>query len=197
MQERVPIDPRWRFRILADEDAPELQRFFDANPEFFLRVEGRPPGADAAAQELADVPPAEMPYRETLVLGVSDADDPGGTLVGMASIVAGFIADDVWHLGLFIVATALHGSGAAQTMYGALERWVAARGARWIRLGVVVGNAPAERFWVRSGYVETRRRGPLAMGQKTNVLRVMVKPLAGGTLAEYLAAVERDRPESS
>jgi hypothetical protein len=29
-----------------------------------------------------------------------------------------------------------------------------------------------------------------------NDLRVMAKPLAGGTLAEYLALVARDRPET-
>jgi len=32
------------------------------------------------------------------------------------------------------------------------------------------------------------------MGQKSNLLRVMAKPLAGGTIADYLALVERDRP---
>jgi hypothetical protein len=34
------------------------------------------------------------------------------------------------------------------------------------------------------------------MGRKTNVLRVMVKPLAGGSVDEYLALVERDRPSA-
>ena len=29
----------------------------------------------------------------------------------------------------------------------------------------------------------------------TNTLRVMVKPLTGGTLEQYLALVPRDRPE--
>ena len=68
------------------------------------------------------------------------------------------------------------------------------QGARWLRLGVVRGNARAERFWERCGYVQVRERGPVQMGRKTNLLRVMVKPLAGGTLDEYLALVARDRP---
>jgi GNAT superfamily N-acetyltransferase len=197
MDGALPSDTRWRFRVLADdEDAAELQRFFAANPEFFLRVDGEPPRPEAAAHELVDVPPAGMPYREMLVLGVSDGADPHGALVGMASVIGGFCAEDVWHVGLFIVASALHGSGAAQAIYRALERWMAARGARWIRLGVVVGNARAERIWERAGYLETRRRGPVTMGRNSNMLRVMVKSLAAGTLAEYLTAVERDRPES-
>ena len=189
-------DDRWRFRTLGHDDAAELQRFFDANPEYFLSVDGEPPAADAAAHELVDLPPAGMPYREMLLLGVARRDDPGGTLVAMATVVEGFFSDRVWHIGLFIVATSLHGSGAAQEIHRALERWMVERGASWVRLGVVAGNARAERFWERSGYVETRRRGPMVMGRKTNVLRVMVKPLAGGSLDEYLALVERDRPSA-
>jgi ribosomal protein S18 acetylase RimI-like enzyme len=196
MEPSQPTDPRWRFRVLGHADAAELQRFFDANPEFFLRVEGQPPGAQAAAHELDDAPPPELAYREMLVLGVDDGADPGGAMVGMASVVGDFIAEHVWHIGLFIVATALHGSGAAQEVYAALERWMRERGAHWIRLGVVVGNTRAEHFWRRLGYVETRQRGPVTMGRQNNMLRVMVKPLTGGSVGEYLAAVARDRPES-
>jgi GNAT superfamily N-acetyltransferase len=184
-------DDRWRLRILGTADVVELQRFFDANPEYFLTVQGEPPRPDEAERELADVPPAGMPYREMLLIGF--VDDASGDLAGMATIVGDFIADHVWHIGLFIVASALHGSGAAHVLYRKLEQWMVDRGARWIRLGVVQGNAKAERFWQRSGYVQVRERGPLQMGRKTNLLRVMVKPLAGGTLDAYLALVGRDR----
>jgi len=184
-------DDRWRLRILGTADVVELQRFFDANPEYFLTVQGEPPRPDEAERELADVPPAGMPYREMLLIGF--VDDASGDLAGMATIVGDFIADHVWHIGLFIVASALHGSGAAHVLYRKLEQWMVDRGARWIRLGVVQGNAKAERFWQRSGYVQVRERGPLQMGRKTNLLRVMVKPLADSTLDAYLALVERDR----
>ncbi|HEY2558670.1 MAG TPA: GNAT family N-acetyltransferase [Caldimonas sp.] len=191
MHEPVPGDDRWRLRVLDAADVDELQRFFDANPEYFLTVTGEPPRADEAARELADVPPAGMPYREMLLIGFVDA--ASGVLVGMATIVGDFIAANVWHIGLFIVASALHGNGTAPALYRMLERWMVERGAAWIRLGVVAGNAKAERFWQRSGYVQVRERGPMQMGLKTNLLRVMVKSLAGGSIERYLALVERDR----
>jgi len=34
------------------------------------------------------------------------------------------------------------------------------------------------------------------MGKRLNALHVMAKPLAAGSVAEYLALVARDRPES-
>jgi GNAT superfamily N-acetyltransferase len=184
-------EARWRMRILDAADIAALQRFFDANPAYFLTTQGEPPRPDEAEIEFDDVPPAGMAYRATWRLGFFD---DGGVLVGMATIVADLVAAQVWHVGLFIVATALHGSGAAATLYRALEAWMVDQGAHWIRLGVVRGNTRAERFWERQGYVDVRERGPLQMGQKSNLLRVMFKPLAGGTLAEYLALVARDCP---
>ena len=106
------------------------------------------------------------------------------------------MAPGVWHIGLFIVATALHGRGVAQALYHGLERWPRERGAQWLRLGVVEGNARAERFWIRCAYVQVRKRDNFQVGTLVRTVRVMAKPLAGGTLAEYLALVARDRPES-
>jgi len=187
-----------RLRPLAERDIAGLQRFFDANPEYFFNVNGEPPRADEAEHEFHDTPPPGMAYREMRMLGFFAVDEGGadgdGELVAIATIVADFIAEHVWHIGLFIVATALHGSGAAHAMYRRLEEWMVERGAHWIRLGVVVGNTRAERFWERSGYLQVRERGPLEMGRRMNMLRVMVKPLAGRMIAPYLALVARDRP---
>jgi GNAT superfamily N-acetyltransferase len=187
-------DDGHRLRELGAGDIDAVQRFFDANPEYFLTVNGEAPGPEEAKHEFADLPPAGMTYRAMWLLGFFDGE---GALVGVATIVGDFLQPHVWHIGLFIVATALHGSGAAHALYRRLERWMVERGARWLRLGVVQGSVRAERFWLRCGYMQVRERGPVTTGRKTNVLRVMAKPLAGGTIDEYLALVERDRPETA
>lgn len=176
---------------LGADDEARLQRFFDANPEYFLAVTGAPAGPTEARDEIRDEVPADMSYTSRWLLGW--ADDEGG-LAAIADGVCDLLAPGVWHLGLFIVATARHGSGDAQALYRSIEQWAAANGARWMRLGVVAGNARAERFWAAQGYVETRTR-PVAMGARTNTVRVLHKPLAGGSVAEYLALVPRDRPD--
>jgi GNAT superfamily N-acetyltransferase len=189
----ISDDGVFRMRALGAADVAEVQRFFERNPEYFFTVNGEAPKPDEAQHEFADVPPAGMPYRQMVLLGFFDGE---GAMVGVATIVGDFIAEHVWHVGLFIVASALHGSGAAASLYAMLERWMIGQGARWLRLGVVQGSVKAERFWLRCGYAQVRERGPLAMGRKTQMLRVMVKPLGGGSLADYLARVERDRPET-
>ena len=182
----------WRCVELAPEDVPRLQRFFEANPEYFLTVNGEPPGPDAAREEFESLPPAGWRYDRKWILAF---DDRGGEIVAMADVIAGLFVPQVWHLGLFILATRLHGTGMAAELCDGLESWMRAHGARWSRLGVAEGNARAERFWEKRGYVELRKRGPVEMGRRQNIIRVMAKPLDGGTREAYLALVERDRPQ--
>ena len=176
---------------LAEDELPRLQRFLEANPEYYLAVNGSPPGPEEARGEFAPALPDGWRFDRHWLIGF---EDEHGTLVGMANVTEGMLAEHVWHVGLFIVATALHGRGIAMKLHSALEEWMRERGARWTRLGVVVGNARAERFWEKAGYVEMRRREGIAMGARVNDLRVMAKPLAGGSREEYLALLPRDRP---
>lgn len=176
---------------LTADELPALQAFFDANPLYFESVHGEPPGADAAREVLDDAPPPEMSYSRKFLIGFQDADS---RLVGMAEVVTNLLAVGVWHIGLYIIATARHGNGEARALHDALVHWFSLQGAQWVRLGVVEGNTRAERFWEHCGYAEVRKRHGLVMGKRTNTVRVMLKPLAGGTTDDYLALVPRDRP---
>src|SRR5881394_4074348 len=167
---------------MAREDIAALQRFFEANPEYALAVEGEPPGPRAATEEFESRPPSDWPLGRKWMLAFRDPDDD---MVAMADVLSDLFVAGVWHVGLLVVATKLHGGGVAYELYEGLESWMKAGGAQWVRLGVVAGNARAEKFWDRLGYVEVRRRLGVGMGRRTNDVRVMVKPLAGGRLAEY------------
>jgi GNAT superfamily N-acetyltransferase len=175
---------------MADGDMSAAQRLFEANPDYHRMIGGRPPEPDEALQEFAS-PPFE--FRKKWCVGFLDEE---AELVGVAGLFSDIFGKGVWTVGLFFVATSLHGGGAALTLYDALEGWMRGEGAHWSRLGVVEGNARAARFWEKSGYTDVRKREGVEMGERINTLRVMVKPLAGGTVAQYLALVARDRPES-
>jgi GNAT superfamily N-acetyltransferase len=188
-----PLFPAGSLRAyaLSIHDIPALQRFFEANPAYFLTIDDQPPGPGAAEEEYQSEPPAEMSFTQKWNLGLVDNEH---ALTGMASVLSGLISPSVWHIGLFIIATARHGTGDAVMVYQALEAWAARHGAQWLRLGVIAGNTRAERFWEKAGFCQVRTRNDVAIGKRTHTLRVMVKPLAGGSLAEYFTLVERDRP---
>lgn len=191
----MPSKPSVPFnrRELAAGDIPRLQRFFDENPEYHLSVNGEPPLPEEARIEFEMLPPPGWPYSKKTVLEFADGQ---GAMVAIADVLSDLFVAGVWHVGLFVVATRLHGTGAADTLYRELEDWMRSGGARWSRLGVVAGNTRAERFWARCGYAEVRARHGIPMGRRVNTVRVLFKALDGGTRADYLALVERDRPET-
>jgi GNAT superfamily N-acetyltransferase len=186
--------PRFRVRELGRDAVPAVQALFDANPEYFVTVGGRAPRPDEAQVEFDELPPDHLSYTRRWFGGVFGRD---GALEGVVIVVSDLSAPAVSHLALFLVATRLHGSGAAAEVYAALESWIVRSGAHWLRLGVVAGNARAERFWQQRGFDEVRQRFRTEDDGRTNTIRVLVKPLRGGSLDDYLRLVPRDRPDSS
>jgi len=184
--------PGVRVLELAAGSEPLLQAFFDANPEYFLAIQAEPAAPNEAHEEIHGELPAGWSFTKKWVLGYVDAS---GSLIAMANLVSDILAPGVWNVSTFIVATDRHGTGDAQHLYRSLEAWAQRGGAKWLRLGVVQGNTRAERFWQSAGYVQTRLRTGVQFGNQTKTLRVMYKPLADGTLEQYLSLIARDRPE--
>jgi GNAT superfamily N-acetyltransferase len=181
-------------RVLRADEVPRLQALFDANPDYFQTVNGRNANPDEAQVEFDELPPPHLPFRERWMLGVFD---DAGALVGVVLVLSDLGAPGVWHLALFLLATPLHGRGMAAPLLHALESWAIAGGAQWMRLGVVTANARGRRFWERCGYRPVRMRENVDTGGRLNDLLVCTKPLAGGTVDDYLALVPRDRPDST
>ena len=176
---------------LLDRDEVELQRFFEQAPEYFIAVKGEPATPGEAREELRGQLPPGWQCRRLYWLGYRDAQ---GQLVAVVNIAADLLAVGVWHIGLLLVDSRLHGSGLAQQLHASLETWAAERGAQWLRLTVVIGNAKAERFWSKLGYVQVRTREGITMGRQVNKVSIQVKALAGGQVEDYRALVARDRP---
>jgi len=182
-----------RALVLGAAEVPLLQRFFERNAGYFIAVNGEPAGSGEASEEVHGELPAGWPFTRKWVVGIVGAD---GELVAMVNVVSDLLTRGVWHIGLFMVASERWGQGAGQALLRRLEAWARAGGATWLRLGVVEGNARAERFWEHAGFVDARRREGIAMGRRVNTVRVMAKPLAGGELRDYLALVPRDEPSA-
>jgi GNAT superfamily N-acetyltransferase len=180
----------YRALLAGPDDIPGLQRFVDANPEYHQIVCGEAPGPEHGRELLEFLPPPDYAYRAKVFLRYVDE---AGENVGVADMIENLFAEGIWHIGLFQVATRLHGQGIARSLYDALEEWARRGGADWLRLGVVVGNVRAERFWEKVGYTDVSKREGVEMGKRVNTLRVMAKPLTGRGWTDYYNLVERDR----
>jgi GNAT superfamily N-acetyltransferase len=180
-------------RALERAELPALQALFEANADYFEFANGVPVAPDAAAVEFDERPPPQLPYTRHWVAGLFGA---GGRLDGALVVAADLGTAGVWHLALLLVDHAQRGRGLAAASVAALERWARAEGARWLRLVVLEGNTRAERFWAAQGFESTRTRTITDASGRPRVAQVRVKPLAGGTLADYRRLVPRDDPQS-
>ncbi len=177
---------------LNDDDIPRLQHFYSSNPEFFLMANGMPVRDDEAQREFDELPPAEIPFNQRYIIGFFDCNN---NLIGVTIILSDFLAPRVWQISFFMVATSLHATGIANMVYSQLEKWIALNSTNWIRLGIIVNNHKAERFWKKCGYVEVRQRKAVKFGSLIHDLRVMIKALKPYTIDEYKQCVVYDRPD--
>lgn len=169
----------------------EIQAFNDTNPGYWLMTHGYPPPADDAEKAFDEHPPPDMTYL----------DDPWHLMrdrrtheiVAQVAFAVDLMAAHVWHLGFFIVAERLHGTGFAQRLHDAWMQWARGEGARWLRLNVVEINTRGFAFWRRQGYVEVKRRHDYPLGDLKHTLITKVRPIAPYTIEEYLEQVPRDR----
>lgn len=178
---------------LGDRDEVELQRFFERAPDYFIAVNGEPATATEAHEELQGQLPAGWACSRMYWLGYRDLENQ---LVAVVNIAADLLAVGVWHIGLLLVDARLRGTGLAQRLHADLEAWAAGNGAQWLRLTVVIGNAKAERFWPKLGYVQVRTREGITMGRQVNSVSIQVKALTGGQVGDYLALVPRDQVDA-
>jgi GNAT superfamily N-acetyltransferase len=177
-------------------DRPAISTFCLKNPEYDLFLTGQMPEADAWVEDfLTDLPPKTFNWTTTLKLIARSHQDPD-IVAAVIDVTQDMIAPGVGHIGLFQVATALHGTGFAHTLYEGLEDWLASRGMDVLRLGVLEGNPRGMAFWTRHGYLKTRQRVGTAPSGKTHQSHVMYKPLKPLTLDAYRRRVPRDDPKS-
>jgi GNAT superfamily N-acetyltransferase len=184
-------------RPARQRDGQAIYAFAQANPEYEVMISGALPARDAYLQEFFEsAPPLGMAYSELfklLVLEKTPTGQAADEVVGLLDICADLRLKDVWHIGYFHVAARLQGTGTAQTLYEALEDWMASRGAQLLRLNVADANARARRFWQRNGYQHSHTKQAVPFGSKTHDMHTLLKPISTMSIAQYHEKVPQDR----
>jgi len=158
--------------LLADA-APDVQTLFELCDDYFLLVEGRPAGPDAAMAEWRERP-ENLSAENVLCVGLRQA----GRLDGVIFALRDFPQSAEWYLGLALLAPGIRGKALGAEFCRKFEDWAASQGAGKILLAVVAANEKAARFWARSGYVLPRCYPERTLGLRRHVLIEYEKTLA-------------------
>jgi len=164
---------RLRAVRLQAGDAAWLQDLLLRCADYFEMAEGEPPGADAAARELADRPPGGKD-EDSFAIGLAE----GGRLVGVAQACRHYRGPEEWYVGLLLLDPAVRGAGLGAAFYGALEDWAAGLGARKMMLAVLEVNERGARFWRAQGFSVKRRHMAMRIGRLSHTVIEYEKLLA-------------------
>jgi len=130
-------------------DVPAIQAILDDDPVTWELLEGAPLVPNEAELMLTLVPPGGSVDRKHLFV----AD--GACVI---DLYAGYPDPPIWYLGLIFLTRAARGHGAGTRALARLAAYVRAHGGTALRLGVVVENAAARRFYDRLGFAHVSRK---------------------------------------
>jgi ribosomal protein S18 acetylase RimI-like enzyme len=137
-------------RLLAvkatGQHAAQIQACFEGAPDYFARTEGKPPGADAAIQLLAD---AEVDDRRKVFVLIPRV---GGPAVGVLDLHLEYPEPRTSQIGLLLFRESCQGLGYGKETTAAVEAALARAGYSALRLSVVDENTDAKMFWERLGF---------------------------------------------
>ena len=168
------IGDGYTLRYLTEDDGAAIQQLCERCDDYFDLITGLPPGS-AEAQSLFIALPEGSGYEDKALLGVFMA--PDDTLIGVIDIVRDAPELGEWWLGALLLDPAHRNHGLGTRLVAALEAWMAAQGARSVRVSVLEQNTRALAFWQRQGYAEITREPPHVLGAKESIAIILRHPL--------------------
>jgi GNAT superfamily N-acetyltransferase len=164
-------------RLQSIEDAPALQRLYEACADYFVLADGAPPFASAAAEQFANLPTG-VPAHAKFVLA-SIAPD-GGVASALVEGLRDYPQPGVWYVGLMLVQPQLRSSGLGTSVFSEFESLARQSGASELRLCVFDVSTSALRFWQRNGFEFHRAIASQQFGLRTHARTELRKVLGTG-----------------
>jgi GNAT superfamily N-acetyltransferase len=132
---------------VAEHEA-EVQKLFEADPDYFEIVLGVPPGPTEFQNTITELAPGKS-YEDKFVCCVLGANE---NIVAVIDILQDYPEDGIWFVGLVFVARTERGQGLGSRLVEAICNHVAMQGGRAARIAVADKNIGAMRFWERVGF---------------------------------------------
>jgi len=165
-----PIDQR----LLGAEDAMQVQRLLESNPDYTQRVEGDMPTASAAMEVLTTLPPqTSLNQKKDLGLFLD------GDLLALADLIVGWPQATIAHVGLLMTHGKRHRQGLGRAVHqSVIEFLVQFPEIDTLRISIVDSNADAAQpFWSALGYEPTGEFSDYQAGTVKSTARVWARSL--------------------
>ncbi len=151
----------------------DLQRVFEAAPQYAQLVTGAAPG-QADAQSTYSILPEGKSYDDKLVLGVYLADQ----MIGCVDLIRGYPDPSTAYLALLLIAEPFQRRGFGRAAYEQVEAAIlSCHSCNRVLLAVVRTNDQVIPFWRKLGFSPTGETRPYRYGSVVSEHVFLVKPL--------------------
>jgi hypothetical protein len=131
-------------RRVEAEDVPEVQRLYEAEPEVFQRLLGRPAPPDQAINDYVQA--LGMPGRFQFAVLLD------GRMVGLADCKLDDEVEGLAHLGLLLLARPYADAAVTALVLRILARWLESLGVRKLQISVPAHVREEVAFWQALGF---------------------------------------------
>jgi ribosomal protein S18 acetylase RimI-like enzyme len=166
-------DPNYSISGMQTEHSELLQRLCERCADYVLIVEGESVSPNAAQELLQDTPPGRS-LDDKFVYGILDRQ---GSVVGVLEGMRNYPEENVWWIGLLMLAPEARGCGIGRKVVQSFFEFVRCQQGTAVMLGVVEENRSAYKFWQQMGFELVRQTEPRSFGRKTQSVYVMRKIL--------------------
>jgi ribosomal protein S18 acetylase RimI-like enzyme len=163
----------YSIRALKSEDKENLQKLLEKCSDYYQLYEGKPVSSTAAQEVFHSGPPGRS-LEHKFVFGMVAQN---GEILGLLEGMAHYPDQNVWWIGLLLIAPELRGQGFGRRFVMGFEGYVHKQGGTAIMLGVVEENIAALRFWEQMGFSRVRKTEPRAFGKKMQSVGVMKREI--------------------
>jgi GNAT superfamily N-acetyltransferase len=135
------------------EDINDLQKVLMAAVDYYLLVEGKSPGPDAAMEVLQELPPGKL-QSDKYVYGIQYS----GKLIGCFDLVRAYSNPETAFIGLLLLVESEQRKSYGVKALEYIERLAGQWGCICLRIAVIENNRRALAFWAREGFSELYRK---------------------------------------
>lgn len=154
------------YKKLTHEDNDEIVALYEKTEDYFLLAEGCVP-ADSN-ELLTELPPDTSADKKTVTGAYYK-----GRLIGLMDCVDGYPDVTTCMLGLLLVDKAYRKRGTGRMIFEYAVMKAKEKGMTKMRIGVFEGNTGAYAFWTRLGFDYIETKGPMSVGEKEHMIKVM------------------------
>lgn len=163
------ISENYNLQILSINDLNSIKKLCESCSDYYIMSGGVLPTEEEINEIFTDLPPNKK-QQDKHLFGVFKSN----ILVGIVDVVRDFPINDEWIIGLLLLKPNERGKGLGEKIHEVLIQWAKPLGAKSFRVGVIIENINAIRFWDRLGYIEIEKKS-MNIKQKNHV--VIVKRL--------------------